>query len=214
MKTENLIEALVADAPAIERPIARTIGMAITVGAVLAAVVFMATTALRPDIATLAVRHWEIALKFVFTIAIAVPAALLLVRRLARPDGGDAAIGRAFVAPVALIAAAVAFELARVGPDLAPALLMHPNWTRCLVAIPVFSLAPLIAVLYALRRGAPANPALAGGVGGLLSGAIGATLYAAHCNADSPLFVGAWYSLAILAMGALGALIGSRLLRW
>ncbi len=69
-------------------------------------------------------------------------------------------------------------------------------------------------MLYALKQGAPANPALAGGVGGLLSGAIGATLYAAHCNADSPLFVGAWYSLAILAMGALGALIGSRLLRW
>ncbi len=98
MKTENLIEALVADAPAIERPIARTIGIAIAVGAVLAAVVFMATTALRPDIATLAARHWEIALKFVFTIAIAVPAAVLLVRRLSRPDGGDTGIGRAFVA--------------------------------------------------------------------------------------------------------------------
>jgi hypothetical protein len=47
-----------------------------------------------------------------------------------------------------------------------------------------------------------------------ICGAIGAALYATHCPDDSPLFVAAWYSLAIGFTAAIGALAGSRLLRW
>ena len=49
---------------------------------------------------------------------------------------------------------------------------------------------------------------------GLLAGGLAATLYATHCTDDSPLFVAAWYSLAIAGVAALGALIGARWLRW
>ena len=66
----------------------------------------------------------------------------------------------------------------------------------------------------ALRQGAPEHPALAGAAAGLLAGAIGAALYATHCPDDSPLFVAAWYSLAIGFVVALGAVAGARLLRW
>jgi hypothetical protein len=72
----------------------------------------------------------------------------------------------------------------------------------------------LAAVLYALRRGAPTHPAIAGAVGGLLSAGIAATLYASHCPDDSPLFLAAWYTIGIVLMTGIGALIGSRLLRW
>ncbi len=39
-------------------------------------------------------------------------------------------------------------------------------------------------------------------------------VYSIHCTEDSPLFYAVWYMLAILGASALGALLGSRLLRW
>jgi hypothetical protein len=47
-----------------------------------------------------------------------------------------------------------------------------------------------------------------------LSAGIAATLYASHCTDDSPLFVATWYPIGFVLMAALGALIGSRVLRW
>jgi hypothetical protein len=73
---------------------------------------------------------------------------------------------------------------------------------------------PLAAALFCLRQGAPEHPARAGAATGLLAGAIGAALYATHCPDDSPLFVAAWYTLAIGIVAAIGAVSGSRLLRW
>ena len=38
--------------------------------------------------------------------------------------------------------------------------------------------------------------------------------YAMYCPTDSVAFVTTWYALAIAVCAALGALLGSRLLRW
>jgi len=65
-----------------------------------------------------------------------------------------------------------------------------------------------------LRRSAPASPTLAGAAAGLVAALSGATLYAFHCFDDSPLFVVTWYSLAVLAVTAVGAWAGHKLLRW
>ena len=62
----------------------------------------------------------------------------------------------------------------------------------------------------ALRRG----PHLAGAVAGLVSGGIAATFYAAHCTDDSPLFVAIWYTIAIAALTAIGAVGARGLVRW
>jgi hypothetical protein len=43
---------------------------------------------------------------------------------------------------------------------------------------------------------------------------VGATLYASHCTDDSPLFVATWYSIATALVAAIGALAGSRMLRF
>jgi hypothetical protein len=43
---------------------------------------------------------------------------------------------------------------------------------------------------------------------------LAATLYASHCTDDSPLFVATWYSIATAAVAAIGALAGSRVLRF
>ncbi len=55
---------------------------------------------------------------------------------------------------------------------------------------------------------------LAGATAGLVAAAIGATLYASHCQDDSPLFVATWYVIAVAIMALLGAVLGSRFLRW
>ena len=49
---------------------------------------------------------------------------------------------------------------------------------------------------------------------GLLAGAVGAFGYAFACEEASPAFVAAWYTLGMLMAGALGALLGPRVLRW
>jgi hypothetical protein len=88
------------------------------------------------------------------------------------------------------------------------------NWAICLTAIPLLSLAPLAALLVALRSAAPQSRARAGAAAGLLAAASGATLYAFHCFDDSPLFVATWYVLAAVPVVLLGIVLGRRLLRW
>ncbi|MGA8293552.1 MAG: NrsF family protein, partial [Rhodoplanes sp.] len=53
-----------------------------------------------------------------------------------------------------------------------------------------------------------------GASAGLVAAALAATVYAAHCTDDSPLFVATWYSLAIALVVAVGAVLGPRVLRW
>ena len=105
-------------------------------------------------------------------------------------------------------------ELMVVPPDLWMPRLIGHNMRFCTTMIPLFALGPLVLLLWAFRRGAPDNPARAGAVAGLIAGGIGAAFYAAHCFDDSPLFVATWYTLAIGVVTGLGALLGSRFLRW
>jgi hypothetical protein len=48
----------------------------------------------------------------------------------------------------------------------------------------------------------------------MLSAGLAATLYASHCTDDSPLFVATWYTLSTALVTAIGALAGSKLLRF
>jgi hypothetical protein len=48
----------------------------------------------------------------------------------------------------------------------------------------------------------------------MMSAGLAATLYASHCTDDSPLFVATWYTIATALVTALGALIGSKVLRY
>jgi hypothetical protein len=78
----------------------------------------------------------------------------------------------------------------------------------------LLSLPLLAAALIALRRGAPSRPAVAGAFAGVLSAGLAATLYASHCTDDSPMFVATWYTIAIAFVAAIGALAGSRVLKF
>ena len=72
----------------------------------------------------------------------------------------------------------------------------------CLTLIPLMGVGPLALFIVALRHAAPTPPALAGAVAGLAAGGVAATLYAAHCTDDLPLFVATWYTLAIAMLTA------------
>jgi hypothetical protein len=131
-----------------------------------------------------------------------------LVLRLVTP-GASLRSPALFLAVVpALLAAGVVAELLCVQQNLWGERMIGANAAFCLLSIPCLAAAPLTGTLLALRQGAPENPGLAGAAAGLFAGAIGAALYATHCPDDSPLFVAAWYSLAICFVVIAGALVG------
>ncbi len=85
---------------------------------------------------------------------------------------------------------------------------------RCLGMIVAVSILPVVALLEAMRSGAPPHPTLAGAAAGLCGGAMGAGIFALYCPNDSVLFVAGWYVLALTISCALGAMIGARRLAW
>jgi hypothetical protein len=211
MRTDELIRALAADSARPVVPIERWLTGALLAGIALSSALFLAALHTRPDIAQ-AVFTPAFCFKLVVTLSLAATAAFLL-SDAARPIP-RIRWSRALLLAPALLAAGVVFELATVPVHSWPARLIGHNATHCLSLIPLLALAPAACLLVALRRGAPARPALAGATAGLVSGAVGATLYALTCPDDSALFVATWYSIAIAAVTAASAYLGSRILRW
>ena len=212
MKTDDLINALSADAPAPDRAPRRAMMIAVGAGIVIATALLMLTLRPRPDFST-AMMTMRFDFKFVVTTLLAVTAFLVL-RDMARPEVQRSRFRPALLAAPVLLLLAVGLEMMAVPRDLWMPRMIGHNMRFCTSFIPIFALGPLALMLWALRRGAPAHPARAGAVAGLVAGGIGAAFYAAHCFDDSPLFVAVWYTLAIGFVAGLGALLGSRLLRW
>jgi hypothetical protein len=211
MRTEDLLNALVADRAGASRPLHRGLVAALAGGGLVSLLLFIMVFGVRADIGP-ALATWRFDLKLALVV-LAVGLALRLCILAARP----ASTGRILLGLVplgAVAVAAVATELVTVPAASWGTRLVGTNSMICLTAVPLLSLAPLMAVLAALRSGAPASPALAGAVSGLLAAMAGATLYAFHCFDDSPLFVITWYTLATIPVMLVGAFAGSRLLRW
>jgi hypothetical protein len=212
MNTKHLIRALSADLAVSRTPLELRFGAILVPGVLLALALFAATLGPRPDF-TLALEHLRFLFKFAITLLLALSSALLLWR-LARPGAPmRPQLWSLALVPAALILAVVA-ELTVLPRSEWMTKLVGENAAMCLWCIPFFALPILIAAFAALRAGAPTRPSLAGAVAGLLAGGIGAAIYAAHCPDDSPLFVAAWYSLAIAFVALLGAVAGRLSLRW
>lgn len=211
MKTDDFIRALAADRTLGAAP-GRVLLLAIAAGFAASAIVFTLALGIRGDVVAALQTVW-FPFKFLVTIAL-VAAAMHLAITLARPGADPAAAARLLAVPAVLIGAAVVIELTSVPASGWQPLLVGKNAAVCLIAIPLIAVAPLVAVLLALRYAAPTAPARAGAAAGLLAAALAATLYAAHCMDDSPLFVLTWYSIAIAIVVAAGAFIGPRVLRW
>lgn len=212
MKTDDLIRALAADRePAGPAP-GTALSLAGALGVVLSALLFVWLVPLRPNLGE-AVMSFPFALKPVEMGILVVVSAIVLLR-LAKPG---AQLGWPLVAAAvvpAIMVAAVAVELTQVPRSEWLVRLAGVHWYMCVLNMVLLSLPIMAALLFGLRYGAPTRPALAGSGAGLLAGALAASLYIAHCPDDSPLFVAAWFTLAIAISTGIGALAGSRLLRW
>ena len=212
METEQLIRTLAADNPFQARPVGLVLVLALLAAAPVSLAIFFAGLGVRPDVMT-AMHNPFFDLKFAVTLALAI-AAIAISLHLSRPEASLQRWGWLLLIPAGLLVAGISGEM--MLPQRLPMMtrLVGSNSKVCMTAIPLISLPLLAAALLGLRHGAPARPAMAGAIAGLLSAGLAATLYAAHCTDDSPLFVAAWYSVATALVAAIGALAGSRVLRY
>ena len=211
MKTDDLIELLAQDA-APQWPFRRLFELALLGAIVTAGILFFTTLGPRPDIAH-AAETVRFLFKFVVTLTLAAGAVGLSLA-MARPGARTGLWPWLLAATPLLLLAGVAVELAVVPREAWMTRLVGQNSTFCLRMIPFLAIGPLVCFLLVLRRGAPANPGRAGALAGLAAGGIAASFYAAHCPDDSPLFIAAWYLIAVAAVTGVGYVAGGRILRW
>jgi hypothetical protein len=210
--TDRLIQALAADNGTRARPVGPALAMALLVALPVSAAMLLVTLGVRQDVMT-AMHNPFFDLKFLVTLALALPA-IMISLHLSRPEASLRGWAWLLLLPLGLLGVGIAGEM--MLPQRLPMMtrLVGNNSRVCMVAIPAFSLPLLAASLVALRQGAPARPAVAGALAGLLSAGLAATLYAAHCSDDSPLFVATWYTIATALVTAIGALAGAKFLKY
>jgi hypothetical protein len=211
MRTEQLIRAMSADSVRTP-PVAGLLVAALALAMLAAGACFAMFLGVRPDLAA-ALMQARVLVKQGFPLLLAA-GAFGMALRLAQPGAGAGRWPLALAAVPAVLVLAMAAELVAMPATGWRAALMGHSIGTCLPSITLLSLPVLAGSLWALRRGASVHPVLSGAVAGLLSGGLGAGLYAFFCIEDSPLFYGVWYVLAILGIAGLGALLGARLLRW
>ena len=212
MDTDQLIRTLAADNLHRARPVGFVLALALLAAAPVSLLMFFAELGVRPDVMT-AMDNPFFDLKFAVTLALAA-AAITIALHLSRPEASLRGWVWLLIIPAGLLVGGISGEM--MVPQRLPMMtrLVGSNSKVCMTAIPMMSLPLLAASLVGLRHGAPTRPATAGAMAGLLSAGLAATVYASHCTDDSPLFVATWYSLATALVTALGAVLGSKLLRF
>jgi len=212
MKTEDLINTIAADAGAPRVSIGWTVGVGAAGAFVVGGLVFFALLSMRPALGA-SLGDWHFLMKWVFSMTL-LTTALLLVVGLARPQWTPGPSMYLLLGAPLVLAIGIAAEMTSLPAKFWMPTMIGTKALACLILVPLLAALPLAIMLLALRRGAPARPALAGAVAGLASAGIATTFYATHCLNDSPLFLGVWYVLATAIVAGAGALIGARLLRW
>jgi hypothetical protein len=212
MDTEQLIRSLAADGLHRAPPVGFVLALTLLAATPVSLAIFMMELGVRPDVMT-AMHNPFFDLKFVVTLALAI-SAIVVGLHLSRPEASLRGWAWLLLIPAGIVAAGIGSEM--MMPQRLPMMtrLIGSNSRICMTAIPIMSLPILAAALVGLRHGAPARPAVTGAIAGLISAGLAATLYAAHCTDDSPLFVVTWYSIATALVVAVGALAGAKVLRF
>ena len=212
MDTDQLIRTLAADNAYRARPVGFVLALLLLAAAPVSLLMFFAELGVRPDVMT-AVHNPFFDLKFAVTLALAA-AAITVALHLSRPEASLRGFVWLFMVPAGLLIAGISSEM--MVPQRLPMMtrLIGSNSKVCMTAVPMMSLPLLAASLIGLRHGATTRPALEGAMAGLLSAGLAATIYASHCTDDSPLFVAAWYTLSAALVTVIGALVGSKVLKF
>lgn len=212
MKTDDLINAIAADADTPCMPISRVMWIGAGVSAIFAGLVYALVLPVRPDI-SVAMNDWHFLMKWAFSLTL-LATAMAVALSLARPYVAPARKWLLLLAAPLVLLVGVGAELIALPSEAWMPTMIGTNAAACIFYVPLISGLPLAVMILALRRGAPERPALAGAVAGLVAAGMAATFYATHCQNDSPLFLIAWYMLATVIVASIGALLGAKLLRW
>jgi hypothetical protein len=212
MRTDQFVQVLAADNAFREQSVARGFALALVPALAMAAVAFSIVLRPRPDIVE-KIATLRVTFKFAVSLCLAFTA-IRLALILSRPEADPRRTLLALATAPLLIVVGVTLELLTTPAATWAARFLGHYSLYCLASIPFLSLVPLVTLFAALRRGASSRPSLSGAAAGLGAGGLGAALYALHCSDDSPLFVAAWYPLAISIVAFAGAFAGPRFLRW
>lgn len=213
MKTDDLIASLSEQAtPVKPGAVGRRIAAGLGVGVVVSVAIMLAWLGPRGDIATalMTPMFW---MKFGYAAATGLIAAGLL-SRLSRPGVRVGALAALVAIPFALVALMAAMRMANAPPESQHALLMGSSYTHCPWRILLIGLPVLAGAVWAVRGLAPTQLLPAGLAAGACAGGIGAAVYSIACGETAAPFLAIWYTLGMMLLAALGALLGPRLLRW
>ena len=213
MKTDQLIDMLSTNVEPVQQGrLRKTLVWALVVGGAAAFCLMLATVGLRTGV-TDGFLPGYLTLKLLFTLSlIGVGAALL--ERLMRPGQDGRKLFAFLFLPFFIVVCAGVASLVFGQPMAWGRMMFGMHWATCLLCIPFFAVVPFAALIWALRKGAPTKLRQAGAIAGLVAGALGATAYAFHCPDDSVPFIAIWYGTLVALCGAIGAMLGPRLLRW
>lgn len=213
MKTDRLIDMLSTNLePASRAGTWGTLAGAIAIGGGAAFCLMLATVGLRPDLAGGAHLSF-LAIKLLFVLSVIGAGAAFLIRAMVPGQEGRKPFILIFVPFAAIAAAAFAALVIGRSPALSH-MILGTQWASCLLCIPLFSIVPFAALIWALRKGAPTNLRRTGAVAGAVASSLGAAAYAFHCPDDSLPFIAIWYGAPIALWAFIGAKLGPRLLRW
>lgn len=213
MKTNDLIAMLATETSATPTvsPLRRFV-QATAAGVAISLALVLTLWGLNPELNALAhtPAFWVKVVWLALMCAFAAPVVMHLARPGVAPGKGVWGIAAALVG-MALLAL---MQVAAVDADKSMQLMLGSSWQECSASIAALSVPLLAALLWMLRDMAPTRPALAGASAGLMAGTLASLVYSLHCTETAYAFVAVWYVAGIAVMTGIGALMGSRLLRW
>lgn len=213
MNTEELIQSLTRDVPAVpRRALGQRIALGMLGGAVITLGLVVSVLGIRPDLHH-AMHGFSFWMKWTYTASLGIGSVIAVVR-LARPTPTSLRWLWVLAVPLLLLAGIGIGEMASTPSHDWLAMWLGESWKVCPWLVLTLAMPIFIGLLWSFRRLAPTRLRAAGAAAGLAAGAWAATIYCIHCPETSAIFVLTWYTLGILLAAGLGALIGPRLLRW
>jgi hypothetical protein len=213
MKTDDLINSLSSDLkPTPPGAAARRLALGLGAGAVISTLLMVTWLGLRPDLMH-AVQTSMFWVKFAYA-GLAGLILALATSRLSRPGARLGGLAAAIAVPFVVMGAMGAMRLAMAAREAWDGLLMGGSADVCPWRIFVIGLPVLAGAIWAVRGLAPTRLTLAGLAAGGAAGGIAALIYGFHCPETAAPFVAVWYTLGMVAVAALGGVLGARLLRW
>jgi hypothetical protein len=213
MDDHDLIAQLCADVkPVPTRLSERELTSGLLVGSALSVAVLMLTLGIQSGLDTRAAAT-------PFFMKLAYVASLLglgftTLRTLARPGTPTRLPWVWFAATAGVLLIIAASQISVMPLSRWAFMLLGASWRLCPIRVAALAVPIFAGLCWALRRQAPVRLRAAGAAAGFVAGAAAAAIYALACTENSAAFVLIWYSLGIALATGIGALLGTRLLRW